>query len=304
MEINKEINTQNKNFKENFGKWYDKNYKLLLFIPLILLLLSLGYLGYYYSVTGEFVKKDISLTGGTSITISGEISTDFESQLKAEFPDSSVRKLTDLQSGQVNSVIIETPLKPEDITPTIERLLGYKLDQTNSNIEFTGSSLSGNFYKQLIIALIISFILMSIVVFFLFRTFIPSIAVILACFADIIMSLAMINLLGMKLSAAGIAAFLMLIGYSVDTDILLTTRALKNRDIELNQRIYGAFKTGILMTLTALIAVIPIFFFNSGIPDSFRQIFIILVIGLFADIINTWLTNASIIKWYCERKKI
>src|SRR3989344_170133 len=304
MEINKEIDIKNKKFKGNFEKWYNKNYKLLLFIPIILLLLSLGYLGYYYSTNGEFVKKDISLTGGTSITVSGEISTDFESQLKAEFPDSSVRKLTDLQSGQVNSVIIETPLKPEDITPTIERLLGYKLDQTNSNIEFTGSSLSGNFYKQLIIALIISFILMSIVVFFLFRTFIPSISVILASFADIIMPLAVINLFGMKLSAAGIAAFLMLIGYSVDTDILLTTRALKNRDIELNQRIYGAFKTGILMTLTALIAVIPIFFFNSGIPDSFRQIFIILVIGLFADIINTWLTNASIIKWYCERKKI
>ena len=108
----------------------------------------------------------------------------------------------------------------------------------------------------------------------------------------------------MKLSAAGIAAFLMLIGYSVDTDILLTTRALKRFDISLNQRIYSAFKTGILMTITALIAVLPIFFFTTGIPDSFRQIFIILSIGLFADILNTWLTNASLIKWYCERKKI
>ena len=95
-----------------------------------------------------------------------------------------------------------------------------------------------------------------------------------------------------------------MIGYSVDTDILLTTRALRRKELILNQRIYSAFKTGILMTLTALIAVTPIFFIVSGIPDSFRQIFIILAIGLFADILNTWLTNASLIKWYCEVKKI
>ena len=110
--------------------------------------------------------------------------------------------------------------------------------------------------------------------------------------------------LGMKLSAAGIAAFLMLVGYSVDTDVLLTTRALKGKIGTLNQRILRSFKTGIFMTGTALIAVIPAFFFSTSLPDSFRQIFFILMLGLFADIINTWLVNAGIIKWYCTRRKI
>ena len=96
----------------------------------------------------------------------------------------------------------------------------------------------------------------------------------------------------------------MLIGYSVDTDILLTTRALKKQEGTVNQRIYGAFKTGIFMTITALAAVLPAFFIITGLPDSFRQIFFILALGLGADIINTWLTNASIIKWYCEKKGI
>ena len=134
MDSNKEITQKNKNFQENFGKWYDKNYKLLLFIPLILLLLSLGYLGYSYSVTGEFVRKDISLSGGTSITILGEISNGFEEQIKSEFPDVSVRRLTDIQSGEIHSIIIETPAKPEEIVPVIERVLDYSLHETNSNI--------------------------------------------------------------------------------------------------------------------------------------------------------------------------
>lgn len=296
--------SENKTFKESFANFYDKSYKFLLIIPILLLILSLGNLGYTYLKTGDFIKKDITLTGGTSITILREPPENFEFELKKTFSDVSVRKLTDLRTNKVNSFIIETSAKPEEIQPTIEKLLNYKLNEKNSSIEFTGSSLSKNFYKQLIAALIISFILMSLVVFLLFRTFIPSIAVIFAAFADIVMSLALVNILGMKISAAGIAAFLMLIGYSVDTDILLTSRALRKKELSLNQRIYSAFKTGILMTLTALIAVTPIFFITSGIPDSFRQIFIILAIGLFSDILNTWLTNAGLIKWYCESKRI
>ncbi len=296
--------SENKKFKESFANFYNKSYKFLLIIPILLLILSLGNLSYSYLKTGDFIKKDITLTGGTSITILGEPSANFEFELKKNFSDVSVRKLTDLRTNKINSFIIETSAKPEEIQPIIEKLLNYELTEKNSSIEFTGSSLSKDFYKQLITALIISFILMSLVVFFLFRTFIPSLAVIFAAFADIVMSLALVNILGIKISAAGIAAFLMLIGYSVDTDILLTSRALRKKEISLNQRIYSSFKTGILMTFTALIAVIPIFFITSGIPDSFRQIFIILALGLFADILNTWLTNASLIKWYCEAKKI
>jgi len=285
--------------------WYDRYYKLLLVIPVIILLISLAYLGYFYNKTGDIIIKDTSLSGGTTITLSGDVdSAKLELELKQKFSDVGIRKLTDIRSGKAISILVESSATPDEIKPEIEKILGYKLDETNSSTEFTGPSLSSSFYKQLIMALIISFILMSFVIFVLFRTFTPSIAVIFAAFGDIVMPLAIINFMGVKLSAAGIAAFLMLIGYSVDTDILLTTRALKKKEGKLNTRIYGAFKTGILMTGTALFAVLPAFFIVSGLPDSFRQIFFILAIGLFADIINTWLTNASIIKWYCVSRRI
>mgnify|MGYP001609267696 FL=1 len=285
--------------------WYDKNYKILLVIPLIIMLLSLVSIGVFYSKHNDIMFKDVSLSGGTSITINGDINSEnLESQLKVKFNDVSIRKLTDLTTGKSLATIIESSSTPEELKSEIEKILGYTLTDENSSTEFTGSTLSSGFYRQLMIALFISFVLMSLVVFILFRTFIPSIAVIFAAFSDVVMPLALIDLLGIKISTAGIAAFLMLIGYSVDTDILLTTRALKKREGTLNQRIYGAFRTGIFMTLTALAAVLPAFFIITGLPDSFRQIFLILALGLSADIINTWLTNASIIKWYCERKGI
>jgi len=284
---------------------YDKWYKLMFIIPLLLLLVSLFYVGLTYSRTGDFILKDVSLSGGTSITINGDFDYAFlESELKIQYNDISFKKLSDISSGKQIAFIIESSTEPEPLKASIEEILGIKLTAENSNIEFSGPALSSTFYKQLIFALIISFILMSIVIFVMFRTFVPSMAVIFAAFADIVMPLAVVNYFGIKLSTAGIAAFLMLIGYSVDTDILLTTRALKKRGGTLNHRIFGAFRTGIFMTLTALFAVLPAFFIVTGLPDSFRQIFLILALGLSADIINTWLTNASIIKWYCEKKGI
>ncbi|MEK6935490.1 MAG: MMPL family transporter [Nanoarchaeota archaeon] len=285
--------------------FYNNNYKKILIIPIILLIISLAYIGYFYSKNGDIMLKDSSLTGGTTITLIGDVDTQtLESQLKTQFSDVTFRKITNSRTGKPISTTIETSANREEIASAIEKILDYKLTTENSSIEFTGPSLSASFYKQLMIALIISFLLMSFVIFLLFRTFIPSIAVIFSVFADIVMPLALLNFLGIKISAAGIAAFLMLIGYSVDTDLLLTTRALRGKAGHLNQRLFRAFKTGSFMTITALIAVIPSFFIVSALPDSFRQIFLILALGLFADLVNTWLTNMSIIKWYCEKKRV
>jgi preprotein translocase subunit SecF len=133
---------------------------------------------------------------------------------------------------------------------------------------------------------------------------VPSIAIILAALADIIMTLAVVDILGMQVSGAGIVAFLMLIGYSVDTDILLTSRLLKNQDGSINQRIFGAFTTGLTMTLAAIAAVGVSLAIIYSFSETLRQIFQIILIGLLFDIINTWITNASILKWYMEVKKI
>jgi preprotein translocase subunit SecF len=129
---------------------------------------------------------------------------------------------------------------------------------------------------------------------------IPSFAVMSCAFADILMTLAVVDLIGMKLSAAGIVAFLMLIGYSVDTDILLTTRVLRRKGTSVNHEIFGSFKTGMTMTLTAIASVAVALSFVYPFETSLNQIFIILLIGLFFDMLNTWITNTALIKWFVE----
>lgn len=284
--------------------FHDKYYKLLLLIPLILLIFSLIYMVNFYNQNNDFLYKDISLTGGTTITLQEKLDTSkLILDLSDKLEDLNIREISDILTREQKAVVIETKSSGDQTRQVLEEYLGYELNEENSSFEFTGSSLSESFYKQLLIAILFAFILMAVVVFIIFRTFVPSTAVILSAFADILMTLVFVNMLGMKISSAGIVAFLMLIGYSVDTDILLTTRLLKRREGNLNNRILGAFKTGITMTLTSLLAVTFAWIVVRSFSMVLGQIFLILIIGLCFDILNTWITNVSILKWYVKEKK-
>ena len=127
---------------------------------------------------------------------------------------------------------------------------------------------------------------------------IPSIAVILAAFSDIIITVAIMDVLGLELGTASIAALLMLIGYSVDTDILLSTRVLKETSKTLEERVRGALSTGIVMTLSTLGAVAATY--SLAQSTTLQQIMLVLIIGLTVDLVNTWFQNTSILYNYVK----
>lgn len=289
---------------ENRKNWHDKSYKYLLLIPAALLVFSIIYMGIFYSQNNDFIHKDISLKGGTSITVYDNVNTeDLEIALKDKLDDFSIRKISDLITGEQKAFNIETTSDVETAKSLLEEYLNYELvSGDNSDIITTGPSFGKNLYKQLLVGILIAFLFMAIVVFILFRTAVPSAAVIVSAFADILMTLVTVNLLGIKMSGAGIIALIMLIGYSVDTDILLTNRILKTHEETLNKRIFGAFKTGMTMTLTSLFAMGIALIVVKSFSQTLTQIFTILVIGLGFDLLNTWITNVSILKWYVNKK--
>ncbi|HDZ60652.1 MAG TPA: hypothetical protein ENH46_03000, partial [Candidatus Pacearchaeota archaeon] len=200
---------QQENKTESGKNWHDKYYMMLLLIPLLLLAFSLVYLYNFYQVNDKNIMyKDVSLTGGTAVTIYEKINIDdLESSLSDKLEEMNIREVYDLVTKEQKAVIIETKTKGNEAKQILEEYLGYELVAgENSDFEFTGSTLSENFYKQLLISILFAFVFMAIVVFILFRTIVPSSAVILSAFADIVMTLALVNILGMKMSSAGIVA--------------------------------------------------------------------------------------------------
>jgi len=336
---------------KNFENWYNKNYKKILIIPAIVLTLSILYLAFFYIQTGDIINKDVSLTGGTSITILTQISAqDLENHLSQEIQDFEIKTISDNSGAQLELIITAKDQDAETLKASLEKFLEYELTSENSSQETTSASLSQDFYKQLIVAVILAFFWMAAVVFLIFskgnkvkiqvvilnilfgfflgnffltsnpilsgiafiafisyfiRTYIkksvPAFAVMLCAFTSITMTLALIDIIGMQMSTAGIVAFLMLIGYSVDTDILLTTRLLKRKE-SVNKALFSAFKTGTTMTITSIIAITTALIAIYSFESVLNQIFTILLIGLGFDLLNTWITNASIIKWYVQSK--
>jgi preprotein translocase subunit SecF len=291
-------------FKEDAQgrNFWERSYKLWMLIPLALTLFSLIYVGIFYSQTGSLFYRDISLTGGTSITVySPQDISILEKQLKQYFPDVNVRSLSDIATGTQLGFSVETSADSEQVREKIETILGFSLTEENSSTEFTGASLSEGFYKSLMVAMLIAFILMAAVVLIIFKTGIPAIAVIQAVLTDIIVPIAVMNLFQIRISTAGIAAFLMLVGYGVDTNILLTNRVLRKKELSLRQRFSSSLKTGLTMTFTSLFAVLAGYFI--AFSPVLKQVFLILSIGLVVDILSTWLGNTAILKWHFDNKE-
>lgn len=282
---------------------YDKHYKKLLIIPFALLVLSLIVIGSQIASTGDFVNKGVSIKGGLTITIPEKTTNSLELQnyLKSKHPaaDITVREIK--VAGKAAGLIIDaSDVESDELLEEVQSQIG-ELEKEEYTIEEIGSALGDAFFKQTMVAILIAFLFMAIVVFLYFRTLIPSMAIVLAAASDIIVTLAIFNLLGLKLSTAGIAAFLMLIGYSVDSNILLSTKVLKRKEGSVFERICSAAKTGMTMLATTVSALIVALIFTQS--DVLRQIMIILLIGLLADLVNTWIQNSGILRLYMEKKQ-
>jgi len=282
-----------------FTKIYKNNYKQLLIIPIALLLLSFIIIGTTYAQTGDFFKKGITLSGGITITI---IDSDInpaqvEQSLRSDYSnyEINVRSLRD--AGEQVGISIESNLLPEN--PESEAFIAEVSalsPGSDINIETVGATLGAAFFRQTALAVLFAFLFMGIVVYFYFKTIIPSAAVILAAFSNIVMTVAFLNLIDFHIGTAGIAALLMLIGYSVDTDILLTTRLLKEDDGTVFERLIGALKTGLTMSVTTLSAALVTFFVAES--QVLSEIIFIVMVGLIFDQINTWIQNAGILRWH------
>jgi len=268
------------------------NYKKYMIIPIIILLLSLAYLG--YKTTGPGLDLSIDLSGGTQISVEVVQSVEISS-VEATLSDFEVNvRSSDAFTGK--TIIIETASSEQakDIISILEE--NYEI--TGISQQTVGPSLGQSFFSQSQIALVAAFLVMAITVFIIFRIFMPSIYVVFAGFADIIEALAISQLLGIKLSLATFAALLLLLGYSVDTDVLLTTRILKSRG-NLKEKIRKAMKTGLTMTITTLAALTVLYLVVGN--EVIRQIASILLIGLVCDAMNTWIMNINLLRMYVEK---
>jgi preprotein translocase subunit SecF len=274
-------------FNYNIEKYSPKQ---LVIIPLVILAISVVLLALNMASTGMPVTPGIDFSGGTAVTI---FTADTKEQLQSTFAG---YPLVDISEGVNNGYFLKFGAMDDTEFRSLSALIYQKFP--DAKVDQIGETFGKTLQSQAVLALIFSFIGMAIVIFIAFRTFVPAVAVVLSAFADMVMTAATMNIVGIPLSLGTLAALLMLIGYSVDSDILLTNRVLK-RQGKLNDKLTGAFRTGIIMTSTTLAAAAAMFVIAwFGSVMILMEISAVLLIGLVFDVMNTWLTNVGILKWY------
>jgi preprotein translocase subunit SecF len=282
-----------------FEKIFDKidvtnyNYKKLIIFPLILVLLSVIFIATFG------VNLGVDLRGGTLATVQGvEYTPEIQNYLITNLGDSTI-KVRSIFSPITEGFIVETG--PDVDSAKLINLLNQRYPDVAISVQNVGPSLGASFLEQGTRAVLFAFLFMAIVVFLAFRIPIPSAAVVFSAFSDMLIALGFMSLTGIELSRYTIAAVLMLIGYSVDTDILLTARVIKEKGDSVNEKVRTAMKTGLTMTMTTLAALTALYIFSTS--DVLDDIAIVLIFGLIGDLMMTWLFNAGVLKWYALRRQ-
>jgi preprotein translocase subunit SecF len=258
-------------------------------IPLAVLGLAILVLVGWYLMTGVPVQLGLEFTGGTEIRFT---TGDSLAEVQDTFAGLDVESIQSVAGG--GTYLLTTQGTDTDAIESAAAEAGYDIQQVQGRSPTFGASSQ----QQALIGLGVAFVGMSVLVFILFRTFVPSIAVVLSAFSDLVIPLAVMNILAIELSLGTVAALLMLIGYSVDSDILLNNHILRRRG-GFYESAYRAMRTGVTMTVTSISAMVVMTVVATllGIP-LLPEIGLVLVIGLSADLMNTYLLNMSLLRYY------
>jgi preprotein translocase subunit SecF len=258
-------------------------------VPLALLAVSLLVIAGTWAVTGTPVNPGIDFTGGTELQLQSDAP---ESEIEAAFEPEpeSIQPI----AAQENEYILTFQSTDTGEIESQAADAGYEVISISS----TSATFGAQTQLQAVVGVAIAFVGMSLLVALLFRTFVPSIAIVLSAFSDIVVPIALMNLFDIQLSLGTVAALLMLIGYSVDSDLLLNNHVLR-RHGDFYESTYRATRTGVTMTLTAIVAMVVM----TAVATLFAipllpAIGIVLVFGLLADLMNTYMLNVSLLRWY------
>jgi len=263
-------------------------------VPLAVLAVALLIIAGWTVATGVPVDRGIDFTGGTELRL-GEVPAPDDGG-RADIREAFSASPESIQYVGTTGLYVVT---------FDDEVRASQLDTEANEAGFSVESqdtVSGNFGddSQLLAlgGVAVAFVGMSVLVFAMFRTFVPSIAVVISAFSDIVIPVALMNVLGIELTLGTVAALLMLIGYSVDSDILLNNHILR-RSGDFYESTYRAMRTGVTMTLTSISAMIVMTIVASLVGiELLSSIGIVLVFGLATDLMNTYMLNLSLLRWY------
>ena len=282
---------------DNVVDYYLRNYRKMMFIPIIFVVIFAASIGYYYHVHGELVNEGISLAGGTNIIIStnqsvspsliaSSLGTDLNQPVTV-----SVVKAPFSNAVTGYSITVGKDVNTSLLTADLSKILNIPVNSQDSSINFVSATLAQSSLLSSLILLGIAFVLVAAVSLFYFRSVWQAFSNVISIISDIINIIGVLDIIGFNFSTASIAGLLMIMGYSADRNIILATNILKRSEASMRYRLVKTIKTSLTMDAAALVTFLILFLGTTN--STLHEIAIILVIGVIFDDFTVWILNGS-----------
>lgn len=280
--------------------------KQLIAIPLLLATILGSAVAYHWYSTGDPVPLSMEFAGGSFVRIQGieNMSHEEAMNLKTEFqktygekPEIRIKKVDEkvieieIETSKDLARTEENQIAEDQIRELLSRVGAEK--EADVTINSMGSIITKLYQKQALYAAIAAVIAMAIILFIALRHFTVVGGILSVVGLDFIGILGVMAILGIPLSLASMAGILLIFGYAVNTNILLSTNVLKRKGETPRKRAGRAMSTGIKMSSTSATAMLILNLITTA--PELEQISAAILIGILIDMVNTWLLNSGLI---------
>ncbi|MFO7982741.1 MAG: protein translocase subunit SecF [Desulfuromonadales bacterium] len=239
----------------------------------------------------------IDFAGGTLIQVQIHTETD-AAEIKEAFSNVEMQNISVQHFGdEGNEFLIRTPESSdrEDLSENVSTALESRFGEENfqvRRVEMVGPQVGQELRKKGLLA--IAYAMVGILIYITWRfEFRFALGAIIALFHDVLITLGVFSLFNREIDLPIIAAFLAIIGYSLNDTIIVYDRIRENRGRHheenfttvVNRSINETLSRTVLTSGTSLLVVLSLFFLGGGVIHNFAFALLIgVLVGTYSSI--------------------
>lgn len=284
-----------------------KHFKIFLSITAIFLIC-----GFASMLTRGF-NLGVDFTGGSLIDVKFDKTvtvSDVRSVLeKHDLGNSIIQLETSEGASESKSVLIRTGIINDQQSAEVLKSLGEKLGNYEvKRIEKVGATIGGELVRQALLAILLSWVMMIIYVTFRFEIRF-AVAAVLALVIDVSVTLSYFSFLQLEVDSSFIAALLTIVGFSVNSTIVIFDRIRENLKIHrrnesllelVDNSIWQCMTRSLYTSVTALFSIVAILIYGGPTIKNFA---FALFVGFISGIYTSVLLAAPMWQFFKERFK-
>lgn len=257
-------------------------------------------------------KYGIDFTGGTSLQIQFQKPVNI-GNIRGILSSIGLGNAEIKEFGVENEILIriQQQANMEDVSDKLLATLSEKMPDNPHDLrmkESVGPRIGKELRRAAVWAILISLALILIYISWRFE-FTFAVGAVVALFHDVMITLGIFSLLNLEISLAVVAAFLTIIGYSLNDTIVVFDRirenmkALRREKIIpiINVSINQTLSRTILTSLTTFIVVIILFFFGGEVIHNFSFALVVgVIVGTYSSI---FIASPVVVEWKLKQER-